>query len=210
MNSNKKQFWAYFIEFLIWLFVIGFVLIISIFIYNFKIKQNTQYYVFMKDVDGLTIGSPVKFMGKQVGYVNSLNVADSNVYVSFLINNGIKLPQNSVITVEFYGIAGSKSLEIMPPDSAFEDYCKMFEIKRNYRIYNFYLNQMNLSAATLKMSNNSLLFLKDSQIKFYKKLLKDELNVAKYIIQLENINNFEDKVLKITKQYRDKRKNDKK
>lgn len=210
MNSNKKQFWAYFIEFLIWLFVIGFVLTISIFIYNFKIKQNTQYYVFMKDVDGLTIGSPVKFMGKQVGYVNSLNVADSNVYVSFLINNGIKLPQNSVITVEFYGIAGSKSLEIMPPDSAFEDYCKMFEIKRNYRIYNFYLNQMNLSAATLKMSNNSLLFLKDSQIKFYKKLLKDELNVAKYIIHLENINNFEDKVLKITKQYRDKRKNDKK
>lgn len=164
----------------------------------------------MQDVDGLTIGSPVKFMGKQVGYVNSLNATDSNVYVSFLINNGIKLPQNSVITVEFYGIAGSKSLEIMPPDLALEDYCKMFEMKRNYRIYNFYLNQMNLSAATLKMSNNSLLFLKDSQIKFYKKLLKDELNVAKYIIHLENINNFEDKVLKITKQYRDKRRNDKK
>ena len=210
MNNNKKQFWAYFIEFLIWLFMISFILTISILVYNFKIKQNTQYYVFMQDVDGLTIGSPVKFMGKQVGYVNSLNATDSNVYVSFLINNGIKLPQNSVITVEFYGIAGSKSLEIMPPDSALKDYCKMFEMKRNYRIYNFYLNQMNLSAATLKMSNNSLLFLKDSQIKFYKKLLKDELNVAKYIIHLENINNFEDKVLKITKQYRDKRRNDKK
>ena len=206
---EKKQILSYFIEFLIWLFVVGFILVLSVLVYNFKIKQNTQYYVFMKDVDGLTIGSPVKFMGKQIGYINNLSAVDSNVYVTFLVDNGIKLPQNSSITVEFYGIAGSKSLEIMPPTSKPQNYCKMFEIRRNYRIYNFYNNQMNLSAATLKMSNNSLMFLKDSQIKSYKKLLKDELNMAKYIIYLENINNIEDEIIKYTKKHREKRKNNK-
>ena len=204
---EKKQILSYFFEFLIWLFIIGFILVLSVLVYNFKIKQNTQYYVFMKDVDGLTIGSPVKFMGKQVGYINNLSPTDSNVYVTFLVNNGIKLPANSSVTVEFYGIAGSKSLEIMPPEFKPENYCKMFDIKRNYRIYNFYNNQMNLSAATLKMSNNSLMFLKDSQIKSYKKLLKDELNMAKYIIHLEYINSIEDEIIKFTKKNREKRKN---
>lgn len=206
---GKKQILAYFFEFLIWFIIIIFILVLSIFIYNFKIQQNTQYYVFMKDVDGLTIGSPVKFMGKQVGYINNLSATDTNVYVTFLVNKGIKLPPNSSITVEFYGIAGSKSLEIMPPTTKPQDSCKMFEIKRNYRIYNFYHNQMNLSAATLKMSNNSLMFLKDSQIKFYKKLLKDELNMAKYIIYLKNINDIEDEIIKFTKKHREKRKNNK-
>ncbi len=203
---KKKQILAYFVEFLIWFIIIIFILVLSIFIYNFKIQKNTQYYIFMKDVDGLTVGSPVKFMGKQVGYINNLSVIDSNVYVTFLVNNGIKLPPNSSITVEFYGIAGSKSLEIMPPNTKPQNSCKMFEIKRNYRIYNFYNNQMNLSAATLKMSNNSLMFLKDSQIKFYKELLKDELNIAKYIIYLKNINSIEDEIIQFTKKHRESRK----
>ena len=207
---GKKQILSYLFEILIWIVIIIFALIVLILIYNFKVKQNTQYYVFMKDVDGLTVGSPVKFMGKQIGYINSLSPTDSNVYVTFLINNGIKLPPNSLITVEFYGIAGSKSLEIMPPLTKQENYCKMFDIQRNYRIYNFYNNQMNLSAATLKMSNNSLMFLKDSQIKFYKDLLKDELNVAKYIIHLQNINDFEDEIIKSTNENKLKRLKNKK
>ena len=65
---------------------------------------------------------------------------------------------------------------------------------------------MNLSAATLKMSNNSLMFLKDSQIKFYKELLKDELNIAKYIIYLKNINSIEDEIIQFTKKHRESRK----
>lgn len=206
---DKKQILAYFFEFLIWFIIIVFILVLSIFIYNFKIQQNTQYYVFMKDVDGLTIGSPVKFMGKQIGYINNLSATDSNVYVTFLVNNRIKIPPNSSITVEFYGIAGSKSLEIMPSTTKPQDSCKMFEIRRNYRIYNFYNNQMNLSAATLKMSNNSLMFLKDSQIKFYKELLKDELNTAKYIIYLKKFNNLEDEIIHFAQKNRENRKKNK-
>lgn len=73
----------------------------------------------MTDVDGLIAGSPVKLMGIQVGYVNQIDIVGEDVYVNFIITEPkVKVPESSIVTVEFSGLGGSKSLEIYPPQKA--------------------------------------------------------------------------------------------
>ena len=105
-------------ELLIWLCVILIVVAFSSlnFIHNSKNDEN-DYQIFLPDVDGLIIGSPVKMMGVQVGYVEKIKPMKDEVYVKFILTNpDVYIPQGSEITVEFSGMAGSKSLEIYLPE----------------------------------------------------------------------------------------------
>jgi len=104
-------------ELLVWLIIVLF--IVAFFslnsIYKSKNDEN-DYQVFLPDVDGLIIGSPVKMMGVQVGHVIKIKPVKNEVYVNFVITNpDVHIPQGSEITVEFSGMAGSKSLELYPP-----------------------------------------------------------------------------------------------
>lgn len=83
--------------------------------YNYKKTFNT-YQIFLPDVDGLINGSPVKFMGIQIGYVNQIDIVGEDVYVKFIVTEpNVKIPEGSITTVEFSGLGGSKSLELYPP-----------------------------------------------------------------------------------------------
>jgi hypothetical protein len=74
------------------------------------------YQIFVQDVDGLIAGSPVKFMGVQVGYIDRIRIVSDNIYVRLRITDkNISLPQGAIASVEFSGLGGSKSLEIYPP-----------------------------------------------------------------------------------------------
>lgn len=85
--------------------------------YTYKKNFNT-YQVFLPDVDGLIAGSPVRYMGIQVGYVNQLDIVGEDVYVKFVVTQkGFKIPKGSITTVEFTGLGGSKSLELYPPQT---------------------------------------------------------------------------------------------
>lgn len=56
-------------------------------------------------------------MGIVVGHVEKLKYNDGQIAVEFLIvKKGVKIPPGSVAKVEFTGLAGSKSIEIVPPD----------------------------------------------------------------------------------------------
>jgi hypothetical protein len=71
----------------------------------------------MEAVDGLIVGSPVKFLGVQVGHVKKIQIVSSDVYIKFIIEqDGLVLPTGSIATVEAFGLGGSKALEIYPPD----------------------------------------------------------------------------------------------
>lgn len=73
-------------------------------------------YKFLCDVDGLIVGSPVKFMGVQVGYIEKVKIVSNEVYLKIVITaKDVELPKGSIATVEFNGMGGSKSLEIYPP-----------------------------------------------------------------------------------------------
>ena len=107
-----------------WLIELGVWFLILILAANFILwlrerhyRQYNSYQIFMPDVYGVIIGSPVHMMGVPVGYVDKIKIIDNEVFVRFTLNQkDLKLPKGSVITVEFNGLGGSKSLEIYPPN----------------------------------------------------------------------------------------------
>ena len=109
----RKFIW---IEFIIWLFIL-FIIVAGIRIHNYKnTKKLVTYQIFMPDVDGLIVGSPVKFLGVQIGYISKIKIISNEVYLKVVITDkNIELPKGSIATVEFNGMGGSKSLEIYPP-----------------------------------------------------------------------------------------------
>lgn len=104
------------IEFVIWLFIVAFI-VLGFRYYNYQNqKQYKNYQIFMEDVDGLIVGSPVKFLGVQIGYVKKIQIISTEVYIKFVITQkNLSLPAGSIATVEASGLGGSKALEIYPP-----------------------------------------------------------------------------------------------
>ena len=135
---NKRLVW--FEEFILWLFII--IAVIIGFTYSFAKadQKNHSYYMFFKDVDGLAKGSPVRFMGYQIGYVRDVKVFDESIFVSFLVTQkSVYIPEGSVANVEFYGLGGSKSLEIYPPSSDIANPNGEIILTKNpYRVDDYY------------------------------------------------------------------------
>ena len=104
-------------ELLIWLLVL---LSITFFIVTHKAyeeKNNNDYSIFMQDVDGLIVGSPVRMMGIQVGHITKIKPTNNELFVKFVLHDkDLKIPQGTLATVEFSGMAGSKSLELYLPN----------------------------------------------------------------------------------------------
>jgi ABC-type transporter Mla subunit MlaD len=135
MNSKTKIRLFFALEVVVWLLII--VLAVGTLRYFHSKKQNEfrTYRIFMQDVDGLIEGSSVRMMGVPIGYVKSINIVQDEVYVKFLITNkDITLPQGVIATVEFNGMAGSKSLEIYPPDRVSKASGKLVTIKKTNRL----------------------------------------------------------------------------
>lgn len=113
MKLFHKYIW---IEFAIWLLIVCIGIGAVRFHRIHKAKELVTYQMFMPDVDGIIVGSPVKFMGVQVGYVDKIKIVSSEVYLKIVITDkDVVLPKGSIATVEFNGMGGSKSLEIYSP-----------------------------------------------------------------------------------------------
>lgn len=106
-------------EFLIWLIIILFFVALSSLGIIFREKHDeNDYQIFLQDVDGLIVGSPVRMMGIEVGHVTKIKPFKDEVYVKFILTNPeVYIPQGTAVTVEFTGLAGSKSLELYLPQS---------------------------------------------------------------------------------------------
>lgn len=122
MMGNDKEKKVFYIthsgEFLFWLVIILIFVSVSSLGFIFKEKHNeNDYQIFLQDVDGLIVGSPVRIMGIEVGHVTKIKPTKDEVYVKFIITNPeVYVPQGTSVTVEFSGMAGSKSLELYPPE----------------------------------------------------------------------------------------------
>lgn len=116
-NEHKTFYITHRIELLIWLIIILLIVTISTSITQLKSQKDNDYTIFMNDVDGLIEGSPVRMMGIEVGYITKIQPTNEEVYIKFLITDKtVTIPQGTVATVEFNGMAGSKSLELYLPD----------------------------------------------------------------------------------------------
>lgn len=104
-------------ELLIWLIVILILSTIFFFLKIHKTEKINEFNLFISDVDGLIVGSPVRAMGIEIGHITEIKPTGEEVFIRFIIKNkDLKIPQGTVATVEFSGLAGSKSLELYLPD----------------------------------------------------------------------------------------------
>lgn len=104
-------------EFLFWLVII--LIIVALFSTGKILKEKNDkndYQLFLQDVDGLIVGSPVRMLGIEIGHITKIKPTNSEIYVKFILTNpDVYIPQGTYATVEFSGLAGSKSLELYPP-----------------------------------------------------------------------------------------------
>ena len=116
MNIKDKFKLLQWAEAIIWIIVISLV-IFGVRYHNYKAKKELKtYQIFLQDVDGLIVGSPVRMMGVAIGYIEKVKIVSDTVYVKFVLNDkNASIPKGSIATVEFNGLGGSKSLEIYPP-----------------------------------------------------------------------------------------------
>ena len=106
------------VEILIWCIVLTVIFSIGIFAYSKIFIEPNVYNIDFKDIDGITKGSPVRFMGINVGYVRKLQPKEKHIVVQIVVTEkNMKIPNGTVARVEFYGLGGSKSIELMPADS---------------------------------------------------------------------------------------------
>ena len=115
----KKSLIAEIILFLILLAVLAF-LGIKVFKHTFDI--GTTYHVAFNDIDSIVVGSPVRILGVDIGHVCKIQTAYDKIYVDFVVTNDkVKIPEGTKATIEFFGIAGSRSIELTPPDKNSEE-----------------------------------------------------------------------------------------
>ena len=107
------------VEILIWTIFLSLIFCGIIFTYSKIFVEPNVYTIQFKDIDGITTGSPVRFMGINVGYVRKLKSRDKHINVQIIVTKkDMKIPNGTVARVEFYGLGGSKSIELMPPDGS--------------------------------------------------------------------------------------------
>ncbi|MBR1681442.1 MCE family protein [bacterium] len=123
-QNSKTEFYkntAKFLELSIWVLFIALIVSAVVFYNSYCHKNYNRYQIFMQDVDGIIVGSPVRMLGIQVGYVKHIKPVNDMVYIDFVINQkGIEIPKGSMITVEFSGLGGSKSIEIYTPKEKYD------------------------------------------------------------------------------------------
>lgn len=109
------------IEILIWISILLIVTGVGVYAYIKTFVEPNVYVVQFKDIDGITKGSPVRFMGINVGYVRKLKSKNKHIDVQILITKkDMQIPNGTLARVEFYGLGGSKSIELMPPETSCE------------------------------------------------------------------------------------------
>lgn len=83
---------------------------------HYKFEKPNTYNILFKDIDSIVKGSPVRFMGMNVGYVQKLKRKDKYIICKIRITKeNVKLPDMTRAKVAFNGLGGSKSIELLPP-----------------------------------------------------------------------------------------------
>lgn len=78
------------------------------------IRQGYRLIGSFSNIEGLTIGSEVRYRGLNVGQVLKIDPGVEDIKIYAVIKKGIKIPADSTLRVSYDGIVGQKFLEIRP------------------------------------------------------------------------------------------------
>jgi phospholipid/cholesterol/gamma-HCH transport system substrate-binding protein len=81
------------------------------------VSKGYQMIGSFNNVEGITIGSEVRYRGFKIGKVERVDPGPYDIKVYSIINGDIKFPEDSVLRVSYDGIVGLKFLEIKPGTS---------------------------------------------------------------------------------------------
>lgn len=179
----KKKLFLLF-EILLWLaLVIGILFsLISVFHPDLKIKET--YDVDFRDVDGVIVGSPVRFMGLNIGHVKKITVMKDRVRLHLaIIEDNFKLPKTSMIKIEASSLGGSRSLELFPSNEIFQSKkilaVEPMRITELYTSSSEFVESMSDSMANIKrimeMALNSETYQNIDEVNAKLALMDDEL-----------------------------------
>ena len=114
IEDIHKYIW---IEFCIWFFIIC-IAVTGIKIHNHnEAKKLVSYQIFLPDVDGLIVGSPVRYMGVEVGYIEKVRIVSGEVYLKFVVTDkDLQLPK--VLASSFFAEQSGRAERLVPRDLA--------------------------------------------------------------------------------------------
>ncbi|MCQ2957751.1 MAG: MCE family protein [Candidatus Gastranaerophilales bacterium] len=124
---------SYIIEIIIFIILITILSLLGLKAFKHTFDIGTTYHVAFHDIDSIVVGSPVKILGVDIGHVTKVKSAYDQINVDFVVtNHKIKLPDGTVASIEFSGIAGSRAIELTPPNKISDE--KGIIIKEPIRI----------------------------------------------------------------------------
>ena len=164
-------------------FVIGILMLfgLSTQVGNLKYGSNDNTYVIkakLPNVEGLEKNAKVKSRGLQIGYIEDLQLNLDNVVLILKINNGVKIPVDSLLTIEQESLLGVKYLNIK--FSSKDYFVKENEVLENYKQY------ASLDETTTNISNVAKT-LDDFISRLDKLVATNEDNINKLILSFNDI-----------------------
>ena len=100
--------------------IVGLLLISAVIIWKsevFLLQRGYELIASFENVEGLTIGSEVRFRGMKVGKVLKIDPGPYDIKIYAVIDPRLKIPSDSTLRVAYDGIVGIKFLEIRPGTS---------------------------------------------------------------------------------------------
>lgn len=92
---------------------------LSIHLARMEVVGRGGYTVYARfsSVEGLKSGAKVEMAGVEVGRVKSIDLQDYRARVALSIANGIKLPEDTIISIRTMGLLGEKYVRLSPGGS---------------------------------------------------------------------------------------------
>lgn len=181
---RKNLFWL--LEIIIWLVVLSGIIIFGTCYFNDKKNNETTYQVMFDDADGLIVGSPVRIMGVQVGYVKKIRLKENKVDIIFKLDDvSMPLPKNAVATIQFSGMAGSKSLEIFNSKNP-SHRSKELKIVEPVRINALFEMQDKIATSLMDFSSNVLGIFDAETIQAAREKLLDKKELSDELLDKTN------------------------
>lgn len=100
-----------------------FIIALALFIWGFNFLKGKdffthqrEFYAVYEKVDGLVVANPVSINGLKVGQVRELyfdGTADANIIVKFIVDDPIKIPDNSIARIFSSDLLGSKGINLI-------------------------------------------------------------------------------------------------